>query len=212
MTPAIQLLIADENKIYRTGLHHLLNELDSYRVLASVASLTDLLDAHSENQGDVLIMDTNLLLLHQNSAVVEKLFRIHPGAKVIGLAKQMNATICNDLIAKGIKGVVFYHYCIQDIETAIKTVYNGNLYYSQEILQSLIEKNKMKTSEMPVNLTCRELEVLNLISVGLSNQQIADRLLISSKTVNIHRTNLLAKTKTNNTATLIMFGIKHQLL
>ena len=104
-----------------------------------------------------------------------------------------------------------------EVVEAIETVAEGGSYFSQELLSSLV--SSLRTTPQPEvapedeeSLSERELEVLLEICKGLSNQQIADKLFISKRTVDKHRANILAKTGCPNTANLVVYAIKHNLV
>ena len=96
---------------------------------------------------------------------------------------------------------------------AILTVRKGGSYFSQELLYHVIQKFKHRESETKsANLSKREKEILFKICEGFSNQEIAKTLFISKRTVDKHRANLLGKTNSKNTASLILFAIKNKLI
>ena len=112
---------------------------------------------------------------------------------------------------EGVMGFVLKKAGINELEKAILSVYEGKNYFSQDLLQKLVLnslKPKKQTNKPEIGLTKRELEVLELISCGLSNHEIGEKLFISHLTVNNHRSRLLLKTRTKNTASLLMFAIK----
>ena len=98
----------------------------------------------------------------------------------------------------------------EDVQKAIVEIYEGNNFFSPEILEHIISSMYKKKTEKPVlDLTEREIEVLYNICKGMPNQEIADILCISKRTVDKHRENLLLKTEAKNTAGLVVYAIKN---
>jgi DNA-binding NarL/FixJ family response regulator len=117
------------------------------------------------------------------------------------------------MINAGAKGFILKNSDIVDVETAIQQVASGNNFFSPEILNRLIKGfgNKPAKSKS-TDLTNREEEVLYHICKGLSNQEIADKLFLSKRTIDKHRENLLSKTNSKNTAGLVMFAVKNKII
>ena len=117
------------------------------------------------------------------------------------------------MVEAGAKGFLLKDSDINEVKDAILTVYNGGNYFSQELLQHVIQKIRARETETrQANLSKREKEILLKICEGLSNQEIADRLFISKRTVDKHRANLLSKTQSKNTASLILYAIKNKII
>lgn len=117
------------------------------------------------------------------------------------------------MVDAGAKGFLLKDSDISEVKEAILTVMKGGSYFSQELLYHVIQKIKHRELESKsANLSKREKEVLLKICEGLSNQEIADNLFISKRTVDKHRANLLGKTNSKNTASLILFAIRNKLI
>lgn len=103
---------------------------------------------------------------------------------------------------------------MNEMKEALETVYNGGNYFSSELLKTLVNslRSSSKTKESQSLLSERETEILILICQGLSNQEIADQLFISKRTVDKHRANILEKSECKNTAQLVMYAIKNKLV
>ena len=110
----------------------------------------------------------------------------------------------------GAKGFILKSADIDEVVTAIRTVCDGGTYFSQELLRNLVGSLKSTRGERPGDvLSDREKEILLLICRGMSNQEIADKLFISKRTVDKHRANILEKTGCRNTANLVVWAIKN---
>jgi len=117
------------------------------------------------------------------------------------------------MVDAGAKGFLLKDSDISEVKEAILTVRKGGNYFSQQLLHHVIQKIKLREHESKTtNLSKRETEILSKICEGLSNQEIAESFFISKRTVDKHRANLLGKTNSKNTASLILFAIKNKLV
>ena len=146
----------------------------------------------------------------------EKALLKYPDLKIITLSSYSDHVYYYKMIKAGVQGFVLKKSGREELQEAINTVYNGGNYFPQDILRNLLFKVSNTGVDSILNneirLSKRETEVLQLICQGFTNNEIAEKLHISPKTVDNHRTNLLSKTSTKNTAHLVMFAIKHHLV
>jgi DNA-binding NarL/FixJ family response regulator len=117
-------------------------------------------------------------------------------------------------VQAGVQGYLLKNINNKGLEIALKAVIEGHCYYSDELMNFFVRNLKgiEEKSTNQVKLTQRELEILKLIFDGLSNQEIANKLFISVRTVSNHRFNLHTKTGSKNTAGLISYGLKNKLI
>lgn len=118
------------------------------------------------------------------------------------------------MVSMGVKGFMLKNSDIQDVVAAIDSVATGGSFFSQELLCNLVNslRSTTKLEDNENELSEREQEILLLICQGLSNQNIADQLFISKRTVDKHRANILSKTGCKNTANLVVYAIKNSLV
>ena len=116
------------------------------------------------------------------------------------------------MIELGVKAVVFKKSGTNELLHAIDEVAKGNNYFSQDLLKKMVFKISTRQEKDEFKISPRESEVLNLICNGFTNKEIAEKLFISAKTVDRHRTSLLQKTETRNAAHLVMYAIQNKLV
>ena len=119
------------------------------------------------------------------------------------------------MIDRGVKGFILKTSGIHELENAIEQVMSGESYFSNELLRKIINNFGRSTNNNPIdqyNMTVREIEVLQQICLGLSTEEIGEKLFISPKTVKSHKSNLLEKTACKNTPALILFAIKNKIV
>jgi DNA-binding NarL/FixJ family response regulator len=132
---------------------------------------------------------------------------------VIALSMFGDEIYLENMIAAGAQGFILKNINATDLRRAIETIAKGQQFYSEEFIPYFTQKYIAgNTPPQKSLLTKRELEVLNCIGKGLTNQEIADELFISIKTVANHRASLITKTGSKNTVTLLSFAIKNKLI
>jgi len=203
------IILVDDHKLFREGLKLLLENLDYIDNVYEAANGEEFLKLVEKQRSDIVFMDIEMPVMDGITAT-QQVLKLHPGLNIIALSMYGDENYYTPMINAGAKGFILKNSGIQDVETAIHNVISGNNYFSQEILNRLLngirKKSKTKKSD---ELTEREEEVLFHICKGSSNQEIADTLYLSKRTVDKHRENLLAKTNSKNTAGLVMYAVKN---
>ena len=215
MKSKISIIIVDDHEIFRDGLKSVLSQIEDFRIIGEAENGEYLLKLLNKVTCDVILMDIEMPIMDGIEATKQALNKI-PSLKIITLSSYGQQVYYQKMISAGAHGFVQKKSGKYELEKAIKAVYNGGNYFPQEILKKIITKPDHKDiesiTEKKWGITKRELEILQLICNGLTNHEIADNLYISPKTVDNHRTNLLSKTSTRNSANLVMFAIKNQLV
>ena len=211
---ALQIALVDDHTLFRNGLKMLLANSPRYNVMLEASNGKEFVDALASGRTpDVVLMDISMPVMsgvEATKAAVEKF----PGLKIIALSMFGEEDYYYEMINAGVKGFLLKNSDIKDVTEAIEQVSIGNSYFSQEVLYNVIKKFNPHREPEPdtTALSKREQQVLQGICKGLSNQEIADTLFISKRTVDKQRSNLLGKTNSKNTAELIMNAIKNKLI
>jgi DNA-binding NarL/FixJ family response regulator len=209
----IQVVLVDDHTLFRNGLKMLLNNLDYIEVQAEASDGEEFLNKLPNLQPDVVLMDISMPKMDGIEAT-HKALEINPQLKILALSMFGEEDYYYKMINAGARGFLLKNSEINEVSEAITKVYKGDSYFSQELLYNVIKNiNTQKEIEtVTTNLSKREHQVLEQICLGLSNQEIADVLFISKRTVDKHRANLLSKTNSKNTANLIMYSVRHKLI
>ena len=208
----ILIIIADDHQLFRNGLKILLNAFPEFEVTGEASNGEEFLKILKNTQADVALMDINMPEMDGIEATRKGLL-LCPEIDIIALSMYGEEEYYNKMVDAGAKGFLLKDSDISEVKEAILTVRKGGSYFSQELLYHVIQKIKHREHEnKSANLSKRETEILFKICEGLSNQEIADALFISKRTVDKHRANLLGKTNSKNTASLILFAIKNKLI
>jgi DNA-binding NarL/FixJ family response regulator len=208
----IGIIIADDHQLFRNGLKILLNSFPEFEVAGEVSNGREFLELLQTVQADIALMDINMPEMDGIEAT-RKGLKINPSIKIIALSMYGEEEYYYKMVDAGARGFLLKDSDISEVKEAILTVVKGGSYFSQELLYHVIQKIKHREQETrSANLSKREKEILVKICEGLSNQEIAEALFISKRTVDKHRANLLGKTNSKNTASLILFAIKNKLI
>ncbi len=210
MEHKLKIYLVDDHSLFREGLKFLLNNSIYISEIREAVNGQDFLDHISEYLPDVVLMDIDMPVLNGIEATQQAL-KLFPDLKIIALSMYSDENFYTEMIEAGAKGFLVKNSKFNDVETAILEVYNDRNYFSPEILSSIVTKMNRKQNQPDIDeLTKREMEVLLNICLGLSNQEIGEKLNISKRTVDKHRENLLSKTQCGNTAELVIFAIKNK--
>jgi len=209
----MKILLVDDHTLFRNGLKMLLDTLPGYEVTGEASNGKEFLELIRKNKYDIIFLDIEMPEINGIEAA-KRAIEINPALKIITLSMYGDEEYYDQMVDAGAKGFLLKNTNLQEVKTAIDTVLNGGNYFSQELMQNLLRNYKVtkELKETESDLSEREVEILLLISEGWSNQEIGDRLFISKRTVEKHRANILDKTNCKNTAGLVMYAIKNQLI
>ncbi|HOU29721.1 MAG TPA: response regulator transcription factor [Bacteroidales bacterium] len=208
----IKIIIVDDHHLFRNGLKLLLEGIPEFEITGEASNGAELLDIIDRTRADIVLMDINMPVMDGVEATIKVLER-KPEIKVIALSMYGEEDYYYRMTDAGARGFILKDSDISEVREAINTVKRGGTFFSQQLLQNVIQKIKHREAETKVAvLSKREKEILEKICEGLSNQEIANALFISKRTVDKHRANLLEKTNSKNTASLILYAIRNKLI
>jgi len=201
----ISIMIVDDHTLIRETWSFLLGRDENFEVIAEVGDGEQAVEIAKQKRPNIVLLDINMVPL--NGFDILKLIRkFSPGSKVIAVSMHSQPAYAKKMLRLGAKGYVTKNSPRQEMIDAIKDVNNGNIYICQEVKNILSDQMLGEDEGTGLNqLSEREIEVINQIKDGHSSKEIADRLGISIKTVEVHRHNILKKLKVKNTASLINF-------
>lgn len=212
MEPLIRVIIVDDHEIFRSGLKMVINKLGYAKVVAEAGDGLEFLSVLEQEDTDLVLMDIEMPLMNGVEAT-KKAIEKYPGLKVIALTMFKEDAYISQMIEAGVKGFLIKNIRKEVLDRALQAVFNGKTYYSEELWDYFTKS--ITKEEKPVNdlsLTRREIEVLQLLAEGLSNKEIGDRLFVSERTIVGHKSNLMAKTNTKNTVSLLAYAIRNGLI
>lgn len=205
MDKNISILIVDDHPLVLEGLKALLSSENNISCVNTASNAYDAIEYLRKNEVDIAFLDINLPDIN-GIDLCKKIKEEFPKVKCLALSTFAERNYISQMIENGAMGYLIKSSSRDEILQAIEQVSNGGFYMNV----SLIEEKK-ENKKLP-ELTRREKEVLELISEGFTNQQIADKIFVSVLTVNSHRTSLLMKFEVNNTASLIKIAAQNNLI
>ena len=207
MPTAARIFIVDDHYMVIEGIHSLLQNETGLEWMGHAMNAESCLAFLRSRQPDVIFMDINL---PDKSGIdlCKEVKEKYPSVFIIGLSTFNQQSFISKMMDNGASGYVLKNAGKDELFTAMQTVLRGRTYLSHE---AAMIADKKPAGNAPV-LTRREKEVLELIAEGLTTQEIADKLFVSSTTVDTHRKNLLTKLDVPNVAALVRTAMKLQLL
>ena len=189
----VRVMLVDDHALFRKGLRRLLDTCDDCVVVGEAADGEEFISMLPECCADVVLLDIDMPRMNGFDAAKEAL-SIRPDLGIIILTMHGDEEYYFRMVEAGVKGFLLKNSDIEEVTAAINSVANGGSWFSQELLQNIVGtlKTVSHAEESVEPLSARELEVLPLICKGMSNQEIADQLFISLRTVDKHRANILA--------------------
>lgn len=211
----IRIVLADDHSILRQGTATMLSAYEDIIITDVASNGNDLLKILTRQEPDILVSDIGMPGL-PIFTVLEKIKEAKLKTKVLLLTMHDSAEYIFKALEYGISGYLTKDTVKEELITAIRAIYNGGEYYSQNITNSIIRAHKNKSTK-PQNeanplqiFSARELEVLSLIAEGYSTKQIAEKLFLSERTVSNHRSRMLQKCDVSNTIELVKLFLAHQ--
>ena len=209
-------MLVDDHKLIRDAIYSYLDQDKEFDVVGQVSNGVEALEFLEQTSVDVVMMDINMPVMDGVDCAKEIVKR-WPDVKVLALTMMSDNQHIKQMMNAGAVGYILKNCTEEEVKDALRTVYNGDTYYSSEVtetvMQNMMKRKPLKKSHLVVDipLTEREKEVLRLIIKEYTNQEIADELFISPRTVDAHKRNLLEKTDSKNVAGLVLYAIDKQL-
>ncbi|MBV9963153.1 MAG: response regulator transcription factor [Parafilimonas sp.] len=211
--PIIHLAILDDHQIVIDGLKLLLQSDPQIEIIAEANSAEEMIELLSTKKADVILTDIAMPHGMNGFEFSLKIRKELPGLKILALSmSEEGGMIFRMIEVAKVDGYIPKSTGQKELLAAIKEIASGKKYFSAEVLQQYEIYQATKSENEGLNLTPRELEIIECIIKHYSNKQIADSLFISERTVETHRKNIYRKTQTKGEASLIQFVQQHNIL
>lgn len=208
----IRVFIAEDHQIVRDGIRHMFQNEKEFTLVGEAENGKCAIEQMNDLKVDVLIVDINMPEMNGIELAkyaTEKFI----DTKVLVLSMLDNENYIKQAVAAGATGYVSKSNGKEELLSAIRAVAAGEFFISHKLSLNLIKGDRKISfvtedgKRLEVEFSAREVEILNLIAEGYTNEEIADKTFTSKRTIETHRRNMIEKTKTRNTASLIKFAI-----
>jgi two-component system, NarL family, response regulator NreC len=210
----IRIIIAENQGIILQSLIALIGSFGDIEISGTASDGHELLKKLEGTKPDIILLDLKkpgLTVIEVTRIIDEKM----PWVKVISLSRHNHPFFIKEMLKHGAKGFLSKNCSVEELHEGIKSVYNGKTYFchlcSKVILRDFASESEAGAIDFRT-ITPREVEIIGYLSNGFSTKEISNKLFISSKTVERHKSNLLKKMKLRNTAQMVKVAVENGLL
>ena len=214
----IRLILVDDHQLVRTGIANLLAGETGFEIIGEAADAKDLFELLKKTQPDITILDIALPGM-SGIEITKKLHNEYPGIRILILSMHTSEEFIFNAINSGARGYLPKNTSRKELIEAIYAIHRGEEFFAESIsniiLKSYIKKAKSDSTVDENNeslLSKREIEVLKLFAEGMTNQEIADKLFISIRTVESHKNHIMARLELKTTVDLVKFAIRNNIV
>lgn len=207
-------MLVDDHQLVIDGIKSLLEENKEIEIIGEANDGKQLLSKTKFMEADVILMDVEMKEMGGYETTKELLLK-NKNLKVLTLTMHNEVSVIKKMLEAGASGYILKNSDKEEVISAIKKVADGKQHFSSEITFALLneeEKSDEKKTHSKTDLSEREIEILKLIAEGLTNTEAGEKLFISPRTVDTHRTNIMKKIGVNNVAGLIRYAFQHKLI
>lgn len=208
---SIKIFLVEDHDIVRNGIKALLKSQSDIEIVGEASNGLEALEKLEKVQPDIILMDMNMPVIDGLDGTRRIKVRF-PLVKILVLSMHDHESYLIDMLEAGANGYILKNASIDELMFAIRKIANDGTYIGAEFTLNMLAKYKSSggfsinsKSKLDLKISEREMDVLKLVAKGLTNNEIAKQLFTSVRTIETRRKNLLEKTKTTNTATLIHF-------
>jgi DNA-binding NarL/FixJ family response regulator len=206
--PPIQVVLADDHDLVRSGIKALLSTVDGVRVIAEARNGLELLQILESVKPDVVMTDISMPGMDGITAISEIHHRF-PSVKVIVLSMYDTVDFVKRAVSNGACGYLMKDAPPFELEQALRSVMATGSYFSAAVAQRLLQPSEPTVDD---ELTTRQVEILTLIAQGKSAKEIAFELGLSPKTVDVHRARIMERLRLNDIASLTRYAVRKGLV
>ena len=209
----IKILIADNSFLIREGFRSVISDNSDFKLVGEVDKAEDLSEKLLLYRPNVVVIDytSEFFSLDDLKTIAQKF----PDIKILAVTNPQNRNTISKAIENGVISHLLKDCGRDEIIEAIYSTAKGEKFFCGKIVDGALQEKETTSTGVScdgIKLSAREIEIIQLVSEGLSNKEIAERLFLSVHTVTTHRKNIMSKLGVNNTAGLVMFAIKQNLL
>ncbi len=213
----MKIILADSNELVRVGMRTVLNNESNIQIVGEATSSDELLSLVANFGTDIVLIDYTSPGFTID--IIPKVISKFPNVKFVAITPEQSAQTLVDALRSGVKSYVKKDCDISEIINSVKETANGNKFFCGQLLET-IQRAHINVEDIdfesfscePVLLSERENQIIVFIAEGKTNAQIAETLFLSNHTINTHRKNIMAKLGVKNTAGIVMYAVKTELI
>ena len=213
----MRIVLADKSDLVKIGLRNIISTIENTQVIGEASEKKELIELISNFKTDLLIIDYTSNDFDLD--LIKKLKSKNGQLKIIAVTQIQDPEMMVEALKSGVDSYVKKDCDLTEIKDAISETFAGNQFFCGEILKTIntanIDINDLNVDLLTCNsviLTSREKEIIELISEGLTNFDISEKLFISKHTVNTHRKNIMHKIGVKNTAGIVIYAVKSNII
>ena len=210
MSEKIKIILADDHRIFRESLQLLISQTDNIEVVGQAEDGIGVAKLVKEVNVDMILMDISMPKKNGLEAAKE-LAISNPNIGIIFLTMHKSEDMMMDAFLAGAKGYLLKENAFEELVTAINYVASGKVYVSS-VFDNFMVNNLIQAKKGSTNLSGREREILKLLAEGYSNKEISTILIISIKTVETHRANIMKKHNFKNITELVLYAARNHII
>lgn len=211
----INILIADDHEVIHNGIEDILKSHSNFKIVGNAFNGEEAIEKALQLKPDIIFMDISMPEITGIEAI-KILSKKLPGTKIIALTQHEENEYVIQTLKAGGKGYLFKNAKKDEFINAIETVIKGGRYccnkFTEQMVDAMLLKETGNENENNINLTNREIEIIRKIAQDKNNQEIADELSISLRTVETHRRNLMQKLKAKSVVSLLKYAAKKNII
>lgn len=214
----LRIMLADDHDLTRSGLRYLLEKQKDWTVCGEASNGRLAVEMSERLRPDVAILDLSMPELNGLEATRQILQRL-PSIKILIYTMHETESLILDVLVAGARGIVLKSDAGDNMVTAVESIIKGRRFFTSRVAETVVEAYLSKRAlpgdaeaRIPTPLTSREREVIQLLAEGKSNKEVADRLDISARTAEGHRSEVMKKLKLGSLAELVRYAIRNEIV
>ncbi|KXH84892.1 response regulator transcription factor [Chryseobacterium kwangjuense] len=211
----LRIAIADDHTLFRKSLHLLIGTFDQMTVVLEASSGIELLKKLDAISTDILLLDLQMPEMDGFETCI-KVKQLYPEIKILILTQLDEVETIKKAMTMGVQGYFTKNTPPNELENAILKMHDNGFYFEKDLTSIITEIHKNPSFKFDpgkeIIFTARELEIIELTAIGLKAKEIAEKLFISTKTVNAHKQNIQQKYGFETMMSAILYSIHHQII
>ena len=208
----IRVILADDHALVRQGFRRILDDEADITVVGEAGGGAEAIELDRQLDPDVVVLDMAMPEIDGLHAAIE-ILRARPGRPILILSMYDDAQYVRNALAAGVRGYILKNALEVDLIRAVRELAEGRRFLSPELAAAVERTSADEDADDPfTQLSARELQVLRLVALGRSNEEIATLLGVSANTVAVHRTNLMARLGVHKAAELVLIAVRKGLV